>query len=122
MILLLARRAYLRARAGSGERLAWLAKLVPVLVIVGAAGGAWASYKITDDHARYVREKAETVCRRVIGFDPTPQAIARCVPLEIACEVEARRRRDALHGAGHYRSDDPDQQPAVICTKAALAR
>ena len=85
--------ARVRRGGGSGEIFPLLAKLTPLLILLGAAGGGWAGYDICRSHQRDLRESAEYLCTRLLAAPKTDARWCRCAPLALTCEREQRQHK-----------------------------
>jgi hypothetical protein len=62
MVLFIALRAAQRVAAGEASEAPWLARLAPVLIVVGLAGGAWFAWLIQGDRRAHVERVAAELC------------------------------------------------------------
>jgi len=107
VVLAIALRAWRRGRGD--DRFALLARLVPLLMIVGTAGGMWATYGIITGAQKDQRMLEEMLCVQAGATD-----VARCAPEAHRCD-KLRAPFDAK-GGWH---PDFDKRPEVICLRQA---
>jgi hypothetical protein len=122
-VLLICLSAWRRvARSGASGPTAPLARLVPILLILGVAAGAFATRGIISGAVATRLELEKLLCGEVLGYAEgardahvfDPAALGPCLPAAHVCDKQ-RRSRDS-EGGWH---PDRDQRPEVICLRKA---
>jgi hypothetical protein len=102
-----------------------LAKLVPLLMILGVGGGVWATYGIIQSALHTQLDLEKFLCDEVLTHKegsrdwlpiPDDKQLQRCLPEAHVCE---RERRHTQKSGGWNVHPDRDQRPEVICLRKA---
>jgi hypothetical protein len=111
VVLLISLRAWRRIRRGEdgGDRFALLARLVPLLMLLGAGGGVWATLGIIGSAERTQRMLEESLCSEVGATQ-----LDACVPEAHRCD----KLRAAFKPEGGWHPDFA-QRPEVSCLRQA---
>ncbi|MEB2310385.1 MAG: hypothetical protein OZ921_05815 [Sorangiineae bacterium] len=91
VVLIVVSRAFLRtvrAARGDSEPFAWLARAVPLCVLIGVAGGAWFARHVIRSHEALTQESARGICEEALGPDASEAALTACVPVGLACNAQ----------------------------------
>jgi hypothetical protein len=120
VVLAIAIRAWRRTRSTKLDASVFLARVVPVLVLLGVVLGVCFARSLIVDGIHGRIESETSLCQSVISgrefaFDADPALVERCLPAARKCE-EAKPKGESLQGA-HYHPDF-DQRPEVLCLRA----
>jgi hypothetical protein len=120
LLLAVALRSWLRTwrTGGSQGEASWLARLVPVLIVVGVIAGVWGGSRMVSSAEETSRNLAMLHCSDVLGYDAEPARQQACMPVAIACSDEALEA-ERVSGK-HTTYVDRNADPTHVCIRQRI--